>query len=211
MRLREEEGDWKGGFLFVGNQLALDLLNTRPVIEGEPTELLSDLDAVVAWFQAAGLVGTAQGVALRRDWKHMPNAGHAVSLIHEFRETLRREVLAWEGGGTIRRSTIEEVNTLLAAHPKLIRLRSHSSGEKNDLRTESWYEIQKPSDLLGPLAHAAAELFTQIDRTRVRKCEHTKCVLHFLDTSKNGTRRWCSMKMCGNRLKVAAYAARQRD
>jgi predicted RNA-binding Zn ribbon-like protein len=162
MRLREEEGDWKGGFLFVGNQLALDLLNTRPVIEGEPTELLSDLDAVVAWFQAAGLVGTAQGVALRRDWKHMPNAGHAVSLIHEFRETLRREVLAWEGGGTIRRSTIEEVNTLLAAHPKLIRLRSHSSGEKNDLRTESWYEIQKPSDLLGPLAHAAAELFVRV-------------------------------------------------
>ena len=69
MRHREEEGDWKDGFLFVGNQLALDLLNTRPVIEGEPTELLSDLDAVMAWFQVAGLIGTAQGVALRRDWK----------------------------------------------------------------------------------------------------------------------------------------------
>src|SRR6516164_5368126 len=47
-----------------------------------------------------------------------------------------------------------------------------------------------------------------VDRTRVRKCG--QCVLHFLDTSKKGTRRWCSMQLCGNRLKVAAYALRKR-
>jgi predicted RNA-binding Zn ribbon-like protein len=35
-------------------------------------------------------------------------------------------------------------------------------------------------------------------------------VLHFQDTSKKGTRRWCSMRLCGNRHKVAAYADRQR-
>jgi predicted RNA-binding Zn ribbon-like protein len=47
-----------------------------------------------------------------------------------------------------------------------------------------------------------------VDRNRVRKCD--QCVLHFHDISKKGTRRWCSMQLCGNRLKVAAYAARQR-
>jgi predicted RNA-binding Zn ribbon-like protein len=51
-------------------------------------------------------------------------------------------------------------------------------------------------------------LFANIDRRRVRKCD--QCVLHFHDTSKKGTRRWCSMQLCGNRLKVASYAARRR-
>ncbi len=57
-------------------------------------------------------------------------------------------------------------------------------------------------------AHSAATLFANVDRNRVRQCAH--CVLHFHDTSKKGTRRWCSMQLSGNRYKVAAYATRQR-
>jgi hypothetical protein len=66
----------------------------------------------------------------------------------------------------------------------------------------------RPEDLFAPMAHSAAMLFADVDRKRVRKCG--QCVLHFYDTSKKGTRRWCSMQMCGNRLKVGAYAARRR-
>ena len=67
---------------------------------------------------------------------------------------------------------------------------------------------RKPEDLFAPLAHSAATLFAEADRNRIRKCG--QCVLHFYDTSKKGTRRWCSMQLCGNRAKVAAYAARRR-
>ncbi|PYU38741.1 MAG: hypothetical protein DMG54_29400 [Acidobacteria bacterium] len=63
--------------------------------------------------------------------------------------------------------------------------------------------------MFAPLAHSAATLFATVDHKRVRKC--AQCVLHFYDTSKKGTRRWCSMQLCGNRLKVAAYAARRRQ
>src|SRR6266480_2528016 len=58
------------------------------------------------------------------------------------------------------------------------------------------------------VAHSTATLFADVDRTRVRKCR--QCVLHFYDTSKKGTRQWCSMRLCGNRLKVSTYAARRR-
>ncbi|MGH6682050.1 MAG: CGNR zinc finger domain-containing protein [Bradyrhizobium sp.] len=34
--------------------------------------------------------------------------------------------------------------------------------------------------------------------------------MHFFDTSKKGSRRWCSMNICGNKLKVAAYQRRKR-
>ena len=94
--------------------------------------------------------------------------------------------------------------TLMAGHPMLTRLRADGSGHA----TELWFEARQPEDLLAPLAHSAAALFATVDRKRVRKCR--QCVLHFNDTSKKGTRRWCSMRMCGNRLKVAAYAARRR-
>jgi len=74
--------------------------------------------------------------------------------------------------------------------------------------TELWFDPRRPEDLFAPVAHSAAMLFTHADPNRVRKCG--QCVLHFYDTSKKGTRRWCSMQMCGNRFKVAAYAARRR-
>jgi predicted RNA-binding Zn ribbon-like protein len=70
-----------------------------------------------------------------------------------------------------------------------------------------WFDPRRPEDLFAPLAHSAAKLFVDVDRNRVRKCG--QCVLHFYGTSKKGTRRWCSMQLCGNRLKVAAYAARR--
>ena len=43
----------------------------------------------------------------------------------------------------------------------------------------------------------------------MRKCE--SCVVHFLDTSKKGARRWCSMNICGNKVKVANYQQRKRN
>jgi len=44
---------------------------------------------------------------------------------------------------------------------------------------------------------------------RIRRCASPDCVLHFYDTSRNGTRRWCSMAGCGNRAKAARHAARR--
>jgi hypothetical protein len=45
---------------------------------------------------------------------------------------------------------------------------------------------------------------------RIRHCAHPACVLWFYDTSRNGTRRWCSMETCGNRAKAGRHYARVR-
>ena len=92
----------------------------------------------------------------------------------------------------------------MAEHPMRFRLISQKRPT-----TELWFEPHQPEDpVLLRCVHSVATLFAQANRDRVRKCG--QCVLHFHDTSKKGTRRWCSMRLCGNRLKVAAYAARQR-
>jgi predicted RNA-binding Zn ribbon-like protein len=198
------KSDWNDGFLFLGNQLALDFLNTYPVRNGEAVELLPDFDALLRWFQAAGLLNSREAASLRQQWRSSTEAQHVVGAMRELRERLRKEILSWERGGTVHRTATGELNRLMAEHPMLTRLKA-SGGTST---TELWFDPHRPEDLFAPVAHSAAMLFADIDRNRVRKCG--QCVLHFYDTSKKGTRRWCSMQLCGNRLKVAAYAARQR-
>ncbi len=196
--------DWRDGFLFVGNQLTLDFLNTRPVQNDEPMELLPDFSALLRWFQAADLLSARDVANLQQKWGKSARAQRTVEAVRELREKLRKEILAWEGGGAVHRSTVDELNRLMADHPMRTKLKTSGSASA----TELWFEPRQPEDLLAPLAHSTATLFANVDRSRVRKCD--QCVLHFHDTSKKGTRRWCSMQLCGNHLKVAAYAARQR-
>jgi len=195
----------KEGFLFVGNQLALDFLNTRPVQDGEPLELLPDFKALLRWFQAADLLTARQVANLQERWGKSDSARRTLKEARELRERLRKQVLAWELGGAVHRSTVDELNRLMVDHPMRTRLKA----TRNALSKELWFDTQQPDDLFAPLAHGAATLFAEARRDRVRKCG--QCVLHFHDTSKKGTRRWCSMRLCGNRLKVAAYAARRRS
>jgi predicted RNA-binding Zn ribbon-like protein len=200
----ERNREWRDGFLFVGNQLALDFLNTRPVQNGEPTELLPDFSALLRWFQAATLLTPREMAKLQQQWGESARARQTVKAMRDLREKLRKEILIWERGSAVPHSTVEELNRLMARYPMRTRLNARGSGSSMDL----YFELRQPEDLFAPLAYHAAMLFAHVDRNRVRKCD--QCVLHFQDTSKKGTRRWCSMQLCGNRRKVAAYAARRR-
>jgi predicted RNA-binding Zn ribbon-like protein len=65
-------------------------------------------------------------------------------------------------------------------------------------------------ELLAFLAMMGSDLLTSADGTLIKKCKNPACVLYFYDTTKNHARNWCSMQLCGNRDKVAAYFKRQR-
>lgn len=66
--------------------------------------------------------------------------------------------------------------------------------------------------MLAPVLWSAADLLAGSSLTRVRHCANDQCGWLFLDDSKNGTRRWCSMSSCGNRAKAHRhYLRRMRD
>src|SRR5258708_7810047 len=199
------KSDWTNGFLFVGNDLARDFLNTRPVQNGKPSELLPDFGALLRWFQAADLLSSREVGSLQRKWGGSASAQRTTQDMRKLRERLRKEILAWEHGGSVQHAILDELNDLMAEHPMRTRLRKNGKSCSREL----WFEPREPEDLFAPLAHSAATLFATVDRKRVRKC--AQCVLHFHDTSKKGTRRWCSMQLCGNRFKVAAYSTRRRQ
>ena len=197
------DNDWRGGFLFVGNHLALDFVNTRPVIRGEATEFLVDGAALARWLEACGLIGDEAGKRLTRLWPSRRfDAG--VDAVRRFRERFRQALLAMEEGAIPDDPFLGELNRLLARYPRVMQV------ERQDLQLERRprFAPQRPEDALGVLADAVADLLTASDWSRLRKCQ--SCVLHFLDTSKKGTRVWCSMRLCGNRAKVAAHAQRAR-
>jgi predicted RNA-binding Zn ribbon-like protein len=196
--------DWRDGFPFLGNLLSLDFLNTRPLIDGSPVELLPDCASLARWLKAAGLVPARQAKRLERSWSARPGAGATMDQLREFRERLRQAVLQLEAGAAPSRTFLAEVNRLLAAHPQACEIIASDSG----LVRRKRFAPESPVDVFTPILDSVAELLTLPGKSRLRKCG--SCILHFYDTSKKGTRRWCSMSTCGNRAKVAAYAKRQR-
>jgi len=196
--------EWIDGFFFVGNHLALDFLNTRPVLAEGPKELLPDVDALVRWLVASGVLTRQDGKTLARKWRDMPQAALFLRELLKFRERLRAIVVRQEAGFSVSTAFIAELNSLLKRYPRRITLQR--KGEKLDL--DAAFETEKPNDVWAPIATAVAELLSNLPPARLRKCE--ACVVHFLDTSKKGSRRWCSMNICGNKIKVAAYQQRKR-
>jgi predicted RNA-binding Zn ribbon-like protein len=197
--------DWRDGFLFVGNQLSLDFLNTRPVAEGKAMELLPDCAALVRWLQAATIVAPRQAREIQDRWQQ-PAFCVAIGQLQQFRESLREAVSHLEKGLPPTRAFLAEVNRLLSAYPYKSELVQTESG----ILRRKQFDPQTPLDAFAPIAESVAELLTTANPSRIRKCDCPQCVLHFYDTSKKGTRRWCSMNLCGNRFKVAAYARRKR-
>ena len=93
-----QQRDWVDGFLFVGNHLALDFLNTKPILDGAPRELLPNATALARWLAAAGITTTPKNRALVRTWSHSARGEKFVRKLVAFRERLRAAVLRLEYG-----------------------------------------------------------------------------------------------------------------
>lgn len=199
-----EPGEWIDGFLFVANRSILDFLNTRPVLAEGPTELLPDVHALECWLSAAGIIHSAKMMAILRGWRHSEEVALFLRDLIAFRERLRHAVLRMEAGSAPSDEFIQEVNRGLLQHPLTTALHKRDGG----IVREPHFELKRPSDLWTPIFDGAANLFSEPETQRIRQCE--ACVIHFFDTSKKGSRRWCSMNICGNKLKVAAYQRRKR-
>ena len=182
-------------FFWVGNHPGLDFLNTAAANDdGEPVELLDDVDALASWLSEARLVPpvdlhdlpTRRRSQLLHWTRRLRDAG---------RQVIDPEARSAEGGRSL--------NTIVAEIP--VRLAYSATGG-----TPTPVDAASAHDRIR-LALALAVLdATRLDRSRVRRCGRRGCVLLFLDTSKNNTRRWCDMAVCGNRVKAAAHYHRHR-
>ncbi|MFE1379173.1 CGNR zinc finger domain-containing protein [Streptomyces sp. NPDC058740] len=170
----------------VGEPVSLDLLNTRWMADGVRQDLLTDAEGLGVWLRANGLDRRfrADAATLRHTLAARDALGALVDRAGDPEATARVDAVL--GHGRIRA-------TLSVEGP----------GEEAEFEDLAW----------GP-GWTAARDYLDLLRTnpeRIRRCAHEACILHFFDTSRNGTRRWCSMALCGNRAKASRHYARTKD
>jgi predicted RNA-binding Zn ribbon-like protein len=182
--------------LFLADHPALDMLNTLAVVDAMPVEFWRTDADVLRWLEYQGLLAARPHIR----WAE----GALAATARRLRETVRELVVRRK----VRRSPlgVEALNALLAKGAS--RLELCGDGGKH-LHVERRYAADTPEALLAPLAESAAQLLAETDFSLVRRCEGQDCMLWFYDRTKAHRRRWCSMGLCGNRAKVAAFRQRQ--
>jgi predicted RNA-binding Zn ribbon-like protein len=199
-------------FEYVGGRLCLDFANTvggmRP---DRPSEHLHAYGDLVKWARGAGIVTGAQARRLAVAAERDPAAAEqALRRARALREAIYRAVEAAGRGVAPEESDLALLNRALGqamSRRMLVRRRDGLAlawPDDDDLESPLWPVAQSAADLL-----ASAE-----DLARVHMCgeaEQGNCSWLFLDETRAGTRRWCTMKDCGNRAKQRRHYHRHRS
>ncbi len=193
-------------FLFVGNHPCLDLINTQLIVKGEPRDLLESVDDLSLWLMQARLL-TASQAKITKVHLHNEEGASLLERAKTLRATLRIVVERVAAGKAVPDSAIDATNQLLAQRPGHTLLVRTKEGIKRRFHSLATQQVE----LLAPLLESASDLLSSGRLCLIKKCANAACILYFLDTTKNHTRNWCSMQMCGNRMKVAAHYRRSRD
>lgn len=193
-------------FYFVGNDRCLDFVNTEVRANNQPGDLLAEFGDLLAWLVQANILGAAVAEALKKKWTGKPEAKKILNQARELRAKLRLMIERITRGKPAPQPAIEAINDLLRDQVGYTELKR----VKGNFEKQFHLNFDEPHRLLVPLSEAASDLLCYADFSLIRKCESPACVLYFYDTTKNHTRRWCSMNLCGNRAKAAAHYRRRK-
>jgi predicted RNA-binding Zn ribbon-like protein len=164
-------------------------------------DALASFDAYVRWLQASGVLGDDRAAMLRRRAPLQP-AGATAALLEARR---MRAALALLTDHTLppvrgRDVALAEVNRLLGRTAGMRHIAATNEGRFQ-------WEFVPTGDafagLLLPVVESATDSLVGGLLPRVRRCAAPDCRVAFVDGSKNGSRRWCTMRGCGNRAKQA--------
>jgi predicted RNA-binding Zn ribbon-like protein len=202
----------QGGFELSGGHAALDLVNTldNRFHAAGGLERLTDYGDLLRFAQQVGLLEAAQARQLAAAAGAEAGA-RAVRDARELREGLAAVLYGLIEGRTPRPAELRTLEKHFREAARHAELRWQAPAGRTSAGHLAWrrdgfaHEVQLPVWLL---AQAAAQLLLSSDAGRVRACYADTCRWLFLDTSKNHSRRWCNMKICGNRMKARRFQAR---
>ncbi len=194
---------------FLGGRLCLDFANTVDWHASDrPEELLTSYEELVAWSQQAGILTGEQAQSLLHQAAERPNeAEAALQQAIALREAIYGVFAAIAHGLSPRESDLSALNAALSEALVHSRIAPTEAGFV-------WQWVGEEDALDRPLwsiARSAAELLTSDEVRQVGQCADDRgCGWLFVDASRNHSRRWCSIKGCGNRAKARRHYARKR-
>ena len=180
----------------------VNTLSARPT--PAPAERLTSYDALVEWAREQHLVSTAAAERLLAQARRHPHQAAAVlSRAREFREALNALALAIEQQKPPPPAVLATISDRLAdayAHGRLV---PHDGALQWISSTED--DLDR---VLWEISRAAGRLVLSPRLSKVRSCAASDCAWWFVDDTKNHSRRWCDMKICGNREKVRRFRSK---
>lgn len=196
-------------FTLTGGLLCLDFANTlddRPT--DQPIELLNHYSDLVSWSQQTSIITSQVLHYLVRQARRHP--GEATAILEQamtLREAIYRMFSAIVGGRVPEATDLGILNTALT--PALAR--------SQIIQTTAGFEWGWVVDtgaldqVVWPVARSAADLLTSNELAAVRECAGYDCGWLFMDRSRAHRRRWCDMKICGNREKARRHYQRTKS
>lgn len=194
-------------FQLVAGHLALDFVNTLDYRydPGRRIDLLPTYDRFLAFCRQSGVIKTSHLRMLLASSSNS-EAQRTLNQVNEFREALYFLILAAVRGRRPIDSYLRTLNNLLADARVPHRIGRQNSGFVRN------YDgvVESPAGPLWLVLEASTALLTSPDLNHVRECNEKTCRWLFLDRSRNHSRRWCDMQLCGNRSKAQRFYARTR-
>jgi predicted RNA-binding Zn ribbon-like protein len=177
----------RDGFRFRGGSNAIDICATLQArLSPAPRELLNTPEDLGRWLFSAGLASSAP-----------KTTAEDVVMARELREAIY--ILAGRITGTKTKAARQTLNRIAAG-----------AAAVPCLQTDRTVRLAGGARaLLVTLAREAVHLLGSEAAKHIRQCQSPTCTLYFIDTSRRGDRRWCSMSACGNKAKVTKFRRRK--
>jgi predicted RNA-binding Zn ribbon-like protein len=191
----------------VGGELVLDFVNTS---SGRGTaghqEHLRDFETLMQWIEHARVASPKHCDFMRRAGRRQPGRATVA-----FKEALRLRDLMWHiGHALVQRRAVPSslLQKLIEAHSAS--LASAEIKVREGMHIWSWNPRRDlQAAIVGPLTLSALSLLMEKDLSRTKRCDGKECGWLFFDATKNKSRRWCEMRVCGNRAKVRRARAKK--
>ena len=181
----------------------INTLSGRPT--AAPVERLSSYEALVGWAREQHLVSAAAAERLLAESrKHPHRAATVLMRAKEFREALNGLAAAIDSGRQPNTAVLKTIGECLAGAYANARLVPHEgalqwiASAEDDLERVVW-----------EIGRSAGRLVVSPRLARVRACAAGDCGWWFMDDTKNRSRRWCDMKLCGNREKLRRFRSKE--
>jgi predicted RNA-binding Zn ribbon-like protein len=182
-------GHGERAFGFLGGRTCLDLTATGGERRAERLRTPEDL---ARWLMQAGLADQPPAVSLR-------DLADARTLRGAVSQAIKRQMAGQPPGP----GNLAIINNWAGRPPP----RAWLEAQEGQLRAR--HDATTAASLIASVARDAVDLLGGRLAGRIRECSGEDCALLFLDTSRAGRRRWCSMAACGARAKMATYRARR--
>jgi predicted RNA-binding Zn ribbon-like protein len=191
----------------VGGELAFDFTNTASGRgSSKHRDHLLCADDVIAWAKRARVLRAAGAKNVEAS---IASADVATKLHHralELREAIFAIGQSIAGGHRPSQERVDQLVHIYSACIECGQLIRRGAGF-----AWSWNPAHAPIEaILGPIALSALRLLIESDCSRIKQCRGDHCGWLFVDTTKNKSRRWCEMRICGNRAKQKRHQHRRR-